>query len=312
MRDAAIRRWRAALEQLALDRSTVDELVDHFASIVDERLAAGDEPDGAVAAARARLGEPAAIAREHARVRSSFGPTPSRLAATAAALAAVAASLISPTDGGLGLDDFVSGPAALRTAAILALLVFRAPLAAAYLFGATLCELGLWLANGLHTGVLDGDPRSTALLVVLVGSCVVLAPRRPTRWYIATAALAWTITLAALFGHPLGAMAAKVVIPLLGVAALLAIGLRLRIAVAACALYCLVFVAPAIAPAIDFVRTWPDVESWWRHDAVSWYAMQLVARLHAIATLAAPIVATLVLRGGGRPMRAAVAELRRV
>ncbi len=53
----------------------------------------------------------------------------------------------------------------------------------------------------------------------------------------------------------------------------------------------------------------PDVADWWRFDAVSWHAMQAVARLHALLTLAAPVVAMLVVRGG-RPTRSVLGELR--
>jgi hypothetical protein len=310
MRETAARQLRRQLESHGVDGSTIDELVEHFESVVDAQLAAGSKVDDAIATALARLGEPAALAREHARVRSAFGPQPSRLASSTAVVALIAASLISPTDGWLSLDDFIAGPAALRTAALVAVFVFRSPQAAAYLFGATLCELGLWLANGLHTGLVEADPRSTALLVLLVGICAVLGPRRPTRWFVATAALAWTITVAALYGHPLGALGARVLIPIVASLAVIAVGLRLQISRVLCAVLCVIAVVPAVFPVAGFVTsTWPDVADWWRFDAVSWHAMQVIARIHAVLTLAAPIVATLVVRSG-RPMRAVLGELR--
>jgi hypothetical protein len=52
-----------------------------------------------------------------------------------------------------------------------------------------------------------------------------------------------------------------------------------------------------------------DLDSNGLGDAVSWHAMQAVARIHALLTLAAPVVAMLVVRGG-RPTRSVLGELR--
>ena len=313
MREAAARDLRRQFESHGIDGPDLDELIEHFESVVDAELATGSELDNAIATALARLGEPAIIARENARVRSTFGPRPSRVASFSAVVALVAVTLISHSDGRLYLlNDFIVGPAVLRTVALVALLAFRSPQAAAYLFGATSCELGLWLANGLHTGLIDGDARATAQMILFVGACVVLASHRPTRWFVATAALAWTITVGGVGvdGHSLGTLSAYFLMPIIAAVAVVAVGLRLRIARLACAVVCAIVVVPAIVPVAEFVTgPWPDVPDWFGFDAVSWHACMAVGRIHEALTLVAPIVALAVVRGG-RPARSVLGELR--
>jgi hypothetical protein len=301
MRDAAVRRWRRELESHGLDRSTVEELVVHFEAALDARLAGGDSITSAVDAARRDLGEPAAIAREHARVRSGFGPRPSRLTAWIAvsALITYTAIFLPNYFNGTGLlPHLFTGPAAMRTTAILALLVFRSPQAAAYLFGATASELSLLLANSLHTAVLAGDARGTAELVLLVGACAMLATRRPTRWYVSTAALGWTITMVNFYGvHLLGDLAAFAV-PLLGGVAVLAVGARAKLAWPLCAAVCAVSLAIMSRDVAWLGSAWPSIPYWWQFDAVSWHAIEAMRRVDGALTLAAPVVAVAVLRGG--------------
>lgn len=310
MREAAARDLRRQFESHGIDGPDLDELIEHFESVVDAELETGSDLDNAIATALARLGEPATIAREHARVRSTFGPKPSRVASFSAVVALIAATIISRSDGSLDLlNDFIVGLTVWRTAALVALLAFRSPQAAAYLFGATSCELGLWLTNGLHTGLIDGDARATAQMILLVGACVVLGSHRPTRWFVATAALAWTITAAMLYGPALGALTAFL-IPIVAGVAVVAVGLRLRIARLVCAVVCCIVVVPALGLVAELVTTpWQDVPDWFRFDAVSWHATQMAGHIHAILTLVAPIVAVAVVRGG-RPARAVLGELR--
>lgn len=84
--ELAIAGYRHELEAEAdLARDDVAELEDHLRSITRELLAAGATADQAFAEARSRLGEPRQIAREHLRVRSTFGAKLSRVRAWSAA-----------------------------------------------------------------------------------------------------------------------------------------------------------------------------------------------------------------------------------
>jgi hypothetical protein len=89
--DIAIATYRAELTDLA--RRDLDEIEDHFRTLVDELRAAGVPAVHIVAEAKRRLGEPEALAREHARVRSAYG-TPLSAVRTWSALALFAAVLV--------------------------------------------------------------------------------------------------------------------------------------------------------------------------------------------------------------------------
>jgi len=72
----AIAEYRAELLARAeLAASDLDELEDHMRAVIDEVLASGAAIGDAIGEARCRLGDPASVAREHARVRSPFGAT---------------------------------------------------------------------------------------------------------------------------------------------------------------------------------------------------------------------------------------------
>jgi len=82
--DEAIATYTHELQaEASLARADVVEIEDHLRSLIDELRA--HQPLGvAIAQAKRRLGEPRALAREHARVSGSFGPPLSRWRAVSA------------------------------------------------------------------------------------------------------------------------------------------------------------------------------------------------------------------------------------
>ncbi|MBA3457778.1 MAG: hypothetical protein H0T42_32145 [Deltaproteobacteria bacterium] len=83
--EAAITAYRAQLEAAAeIGRSDLAEIEDHLRELVRELRETGMPVGAAVVEAAHRLGEPAALAREHARVRSAFGAKLSRARAWSA------------------------------------------------------------------------------------------------------------------------------------------------------------------------------------------------------------------------------------
>lgn len=85
--ETAITAYRAQLQAEAeLGRSDLAEIEDHLRELVTELRETGMPVAVAVTEAARRLGEPAALAREHARVRTPFGAKLSRARAWSACL----------------------------------------------------------------------------------------------------------------------------------------------------------------------------------------------------------------------------------
>ncbi len=85
--DDAIEQYRRELTAEAeLAHGDLAEIEDHLRTLADELRATGMPAGEAIAEAARRLGDPAQLAREHARVRSPFGAKLSRLRAWSAAL----------------------------------------------------------------------------------------------------------------------------------------------------------------------------------------------------------------------------------
>lgn len=83
--DHAIESYRAELAAEAeLARDDLAELEDHLRTLIDDLRATGLSSEQAITAARQRLGDPALLAREHARVRTPFGARLSRARAFSA------------------------------------------------------------------------------------------------------------------------------------------------------------------------------------------------------------------------------------
>jgi hypothetical protein len=143
-----------------------------------------------------------------------------------------------------------------------------------------------------------------------------LVPRRPTRWYISLAALAWTITDTNLYGsQPFGPLTVAAV-SVATVLAILAVSAQLRLARPVSAIAGALTLALFARPLLEWLFSpWPAIDegpqrAWWRYDAVSWHAMQAFNRFSGAITLAAPIIAAAVLRGG-RSTRDVLTEIRR-
>ena len=82
--DEAIEQYRHELvAEASLARGDLDEIEDHLRALIDE-LRQHQPLAVAIAVARTRLGDPRALAREHARVHGSFGPPLSRWRAVSA------------------------------------------------------------------------------------------------------------------------------------------------------------------------------------------------------------------------------------
>jgi hypothetical protein len=80
--DSAVAAYRAeVLAEAELAHADVAELEDHLRSLIDELRTSGMPAAQAIAEAARRLGNPRAVAREHARVRTAFGARLSRLRA---------------------------------------------------------------------------------------------------------------------------------------------------------------------------------------------------------------------------------------
>jgi hypothetical protein len=123
--DTAIEAYRAALvAEAELAQGDLDEIEEHLRSLCDELRATGMPAAEAVTEAARRLGEPKALAREHARVRSPFGAKLSR----ARAWSAVALMLVILVGDAL----FISRHAAWS------LTLFRSTLGIEFAFGVVL------------------------------------------------------------------------------------------------------------------------------------------------------------------------------
>lgn len=80
--DEAVAAYRTeVLAEAELARTDLAELEDHLRALIDELRTAGMPAAQAIAEAARRLGDPRAVAREHARVRTAFGARLSRVRA---------------------------------------------------------------------------------------------------------------------------------------------------------------------------------------------------------------------------------------
>jgi len=186
--DAAIEAYRLELRAEAeLAAGDLDEIEDHLRELIAELRAAGRGAE-AIALARRRLGEPRAVAREHARVRSPFGARPSRLRAWSAA--ALLVPMVgwwvwgAARGGAWSRTGFEAGLGAMLVVA----LVLRLSWARAVLLGQAVAStitmaFGLWLWPWVRTEV-------ALQLVVYAGAAAFLMPWRRGELTASGAALA--------------------------------------------------------------------------------------------------------------------------
>ena len=194
--------FRAELERESVAAASIDELVEHLREIVDARVAAGDDVASAIQTARDRLGDPKSLARECARVRSTFGPKPSRSVAwLLVGLIATFYALV------LGINVQIAQNGQFRIAIIIVIaLALRSPHAVAFVLGCA-ASTSLWLARAIV--YLWGDwwtndeARSLILMLALSIAVIVLIAKstRLTRASLGLAALGF-----ALYGTNAGAL----------------------------------------------------------------------------------------------------------
>lgn len=170
--ETAITAYRDQLTREAeLGRSELDELEDHLRALVADLRATGMPAAAAVTEAARRLGDPAALARESARVRTAFG---ARLPAWRA-WGAIA--LMAPLIVALGSDmrlDAVNVAQVLIAVVLATALGLRLAWSRAVLFGAMVYNVGFAIASKTVLGV--GPP--VMFVVLQVGAAVLLAPWR--------------------------------------------------------------------------------------------------------------------------------------
>jgi hypothetical protein len=178
-----------------LARGDLDEIEDHLRALAGE-LRNGGMPDlEATIEACRRLGDPRAVAREHARVRSPFGARLSKLR-TYSALALIAPIMIQAAHGvanGSGLYSRFGMELALATVLSIALAA-RLTWARPIVLAGMLC-FSLEILIGVNAGVAN-----PLWLVPYVGTALFVMPWRRTELTAGGLALAlgvWSYTAAA-------------------------------------------------------------------------------------------------------------------
>lgn len=222
--DAQIERYcRELAAEAELARGDLAEIEDHLRELAAELRERGVPPAEAIAQACRRLGDPRAIAREHARVRSPFGARISA-ARTWSAAALLGAPFVLWLARGAHLWSGWWSPYGLDTALMLVGLVAlaaRRTWARAVIFGSVAAALPSPLL-ALALGDLHG-PGPLAFAAAHVGALVFLAPwrrRELTASGLALALLAFAYTpalsshavvltapTAVVLGNPLGTTA---------------------------------------------------------------------------------------------------------
>jgi hypothetical protein len=191
--DSEIARYRAQLvAEAELAGGDLDEIEDHLRSLTQDLRERGMPAAAAVSEAARRLGEPRALAHEHARVRSPFGARLSRARAWSAAvpLAIMFGWVVALR---LERDMVVWQPDLLLTGVLLVALLARLTWARPVLLGG--------LASNLVSCVLVAfSPFEPAIdivpwIMLTVAASVFLAPWRRgelTRPALALTLLVWT------------------------------------------------------------------------------------------------------------------------
>jgi len=171
--EAAITTYRAQLQAEAeLGRSDLAEIEDHLRELVAELRETGMPIAVAVTEAARRLGEPAALAREHARVRAPFGAKLSRARAWSACVLFVA--LLYPVASiAVNYGDLQSAVEAVLGAGLIVGLAFRLTWVRAVVLGIS----GFGVAWTLATLLFAAGP-APAHLALNLGVVAFLVPWR--------------------------------------------------------------------------------------------------------------------------------------
>jgi len=176
--EAAITAYRARLQAEAeIGKSDLAEIEDHLRDLVAELRATGVLTADAITLAAHRLGEPAELAREHARVRSPFGAKLSPIRAVSAAVlvtaqVVLALTLYAPVSvmTQLVLPAIVIGALALRLTWARALIVGMA--------GYSLLDHLVWIVLMDRVELGTSPAVLAAFLVMSAGTFAFVAPWR--------------------------------------------------------------------------------------------------------------------------------------
>jgi hypothetical protein len=176
--EAAIAAYRREIESTAeLARGDLDEIEDHLRTLTDELRESGMPAALAVTEAAKRLGDPSALAREHARVRPPFGAklSPARAWSAAALLAVLLGWFVTHLPSSAGA--FSSFHPILELACgvvLLAAMIARLSWARPILLGGMACYATTWLAYS----AVEPTYLLSPLLVAQLGLVAFLAPWR--------------------------------------------------------------------------------------------------------------------------------------
>jgi hypothetical protein len=170
----------ALLAEAELARADLDELDDHVRMLADDLHASGMARTDAIREACRRLGDPGALAREHARVRSPFGAKLARVRAWSAALLLapwwLAFARLTLGDGGPGLTSLFGVNLVISMVALCGL-VARVSWARAIIAGA----LSWLVVDQAIAWAWSGIPAETTTvwrIACLTGAFVLVAPWR--------------------------------------------------------------------------------------------------------------------------------------
>lgn len=282
--------FRAELERESVAAASIDELVEHLREIIDARIAAGDDVTTAIRMARDRLGDAKSLARECARVRSTFGPKPPRTVAwSAAALVVLWFALWSTLEPNLLVGRFT-----VVLSVVLVALVLRSPQALGFVLGFAASTLLVYAELALQLTA-DDLATVTLLLIVAVTAAIVTllaTGLRHTAASMALVALAWTLSSVVLrySTWTYRDLRVDLVAPVaLGIAILL-VSLRVRGAALACLVCGLI-----LLPDLRFLWT----TSPYANDLSS--PGRILDVVHVVGGVVTPFIAAIAMRRQSRP-----------
>lgn len=172
--DRAVARYREDLSREAdLGRARLDEIEDHLRSLIDDLQSTGMPAAHAVTEAARRLGDPRAIARESARVRTPFGaklPMWRALAVIALVIPQLAYSIATGRMSALGGFELAASIALCG-----ALVVWRSSWARAVLLGAMVWN-AVWGLS--YLAFLEVSPPVWMVALQIVAAGLLLPSRR--------------------------------------------------------------------------------------------------------------------------------------
>jgi hypothetical protein len=177
--EAAIAGYRTRLRAEGIAQAAdLDEIEDHLRALVSDLRASGMTPEAACRQAIARLGDPDALAREHALVRPSFGARLSKARAWSAAALLAIPALVALRDAALDPAAMIRLSGALLLCALVTIIALATRSASARAIG--LGYAAFCLPNSIFFATVWPTSPATPLLPVAVGAglVVLLGPWR--------------------------------------------------------------------------------------------------------------------------------------